>query len=69
MTELLLDAIGPYGGVDQGEAREIDSDEPVVGQEYMRMTTALYLVQRAATIAGGTPEVHRNNLARRYFNL
>lgn len=69
LTELLLDATGPYGGADQGEARDLDSDEPVIGMDHMRMTTALYLTQRAATIAGGTPEIHRNNLARRYFNL
>jgi alkylation response protein AidB-like acyl-CoA dehydrogenase len=69
LTELLLDATGPYGGADQGEARDLDSDMPVIGMEHLRMTTALYLAQRAATIAGGTPEIHRNNLARRYFNL
>lgn len=69
LTELLMDAAGPYAGADQGEARNLDSDEPVIGMEHTRMTTALYLTQRAATIAGGTPEVHRNNLARHYFNL
>ena len=40
-----------------------------VGEEHHRTPTAFYMSQRAATIAGGTPEIHRNNLARHYLHL
>ena len=69
LTELMIDAIGPYGAVDQGEAQFAGSTAAPVGEEHHRTPTAFYMSQRAATIAGGTPEIHRNNLARHHLHL
>ena len=64
LTELAHDAIGPYGAADQKDARRVVTEAKPIGPEHALMPTAIYLAQRAATIAGGTPEIHRNNLAR-----
>jgi hypothetical protein len=37
--------------------------EPV-GPAHALMPMPVFLAQRGATIAGGTPDVHRNNLAK-----
>lgn len=69
LTEMLMDALGPYVAADQAQSRELGSMIEVIGPEHCRIPTAFYMTQRAATIAGGTPEIHRNNLARHYLGL
>ncbi|WIW89513.1 acyl-CoA dehydrogenase family protein [Sphingobium sp. V4] len=69
LTEMILDAVGPYGLAEQGEARNALSSTPAIGAEHHRMPTGFYMAQRAATIAGGTPEIHRNNLAKHLLGL
>lgn len=64
LTELAHDALGPYAAADQLPARRVETEASPVGPDHALMPTAIYLAQRAATIAGGTPEIHRNNIAR-----
>jgi alkylation response protein AidB-like acyl-CoA dehydrogenase len=64
LTELAHDAIGSYAAADQIEGRKVVTEATPIGPDRALMPTAIYLAQRAATIAGGTPEIHRNNIAR-----
>jgi alkylation response protein AidB-like acyl-CoA dehydrogenase len=64
LTELAVDAVGYYALPDQLAARRVVTDAELVGSEHALMPMAIFLAQRGATIAGGTPEVHRNNLAK-----
>jgi len=69
LTQLAVDAIGRYAAPFQPDARRVGSGIEPVGPRHAVLPTPLFLSQRAATIAGGTPEVHRNNLARNYLNI
>jgi len=69
LTQLAVDAIGYYALPFEPEARKVGSAVPPVGGAHTLLPTALYLSQRAATIARGTPEIHRNNLARHLLRL
>lgn len=64
LTELAHDVIGVFGAADQIDARRVVTEAKPVGPDRALMPTAIYLAQRAATIAGGTPEIHRNNIFR-----
>ena len=64
LTELAVNAIGYNGLPDQRAARRVVTDAKPVGPEHALMPMPVFLAQRGATIAGGTPDVHRNNLAR-----
>jgi alkylation response protein AidB-like acyl-CoA dehydrogenase len=65
LTELAVEAIGYYGLPDQRQARRVVSDAVPVGPTHALMPMPIFLAQRGATIAGGTPDVHRNNLAKK----
>ena len=69
LTQLAVDAIGYYALPFEPQARAVGSPIPPVGGPHTLLPTALYLSQRAATIARGTPEIHRNNLARHLLHL
>jgi len=69
LTQLAVDAVGYYALPFEPEARKVGSAIPPVGGAHTLLPTALYLSQRAATIARGTPEIHRNNLARHLLRL
>jgi acyl-CoA dehydrogenase len=69
LTQLAVDAVAYYALPFEPEARKVGSAIPPVGGAHTLLPTALYLSQRAATIARGTPEIHRNNLARRLLRL
>jgi acyl-CoA dehydrogenase len=69
LSELAMEAIGYYAAPDQKEARKVRSEAPPIGPEHAVLPTAFFLAQRAATISSGTPEVHRNNLAKRLLGL
>jgi acyl-CoA dehydrogenase len=64
LTELARDAIGLHALADQHEARRVVTEAKPVGPDHALTPTAVFLAQRAATIAGGTPDAHRNNIAR-----
>jgi hypothetical protein len=68
ITELVVEALGPYGATYQGEALQVGGG-PGVGPAHAVMPTAFFLAQRAATLAGGAADVHRNNVARRILGL
>jgi hypothetical protein len=64
LTELAVDAVGYYALVDQKEARRVVTDVAPLGPPHSLMPMPIFLGQRAATIAGGTPDIHRNNLSK-----
>jgi alkylation response protein AidB-like acyl-CoA dehydrogenase len=65
LTELGVEAIGYYALPDQRQARRVVTDTMLVGPAHALMPMPIFLAQRGATIAGGTPDIHRNNLARK----
>jgi acyl-CoA dehydrogenase len=64
LTELAVEAVGYYGLVDQKEARRVVTDVTPIGPPHALMPMPVFLAQRGATIAGGTPDIHRNNLSK-----
>ncbi len=64
LTELAMEAIGTTAAPDQRGARFVESDMPAIGAPHALMPMPVFLAQRGATIAGGTPDIHRNNIAR-----
>ncbi|MBV9996873.1 MAG: acyl-CoA dehydrogenase family protein [Caulobacteraceae bacterium] len=69
LAELEMRALGYDGVALQTEARQPGATTPPVGPDYALLGTARYLAKRAQTIAGGTPEVHTNNMARQLLRL
>lgn len=69
ITELAMRAIGRAGIPLQKEARMVESTTPLVGPDHALTPMPFYLAQRAATIAGGTDEIHHNNVARHVLGL
>lgn len=69
LTELLMLAIGHYGLIAHGDTLRVEGGAPVAGPGHGVLPTAFFLAQRAATIAGGTAEIHRNNIARHLLGL
>jgi alkylation response protein AidB-like acyl-CoA dehydrogenase len=65
LTELAVEAIGYNALPDQRQARRVVTDATLVGPAHALMPMPIFLAQRGATIAGGTPDIHRNNLARK----
>jgi acyl-CoA dehydrogenase len=65
LTELAVEAIGYYALPDQRPGRRVVTDATPVGPPHVLMPMPIFLAQRGATIAGGTPDIHRNNLARK----
>jgi acyl-CoA dehydrogenase len=63
MTEVAMEAVGPDGAAIRPEAFEVIG-EAETGAHLGATATPFYLSQRALTIAGGTPEIYRNNLGR-----
>lgn len=64
LTELAVEAVAYHGLPDQLAARRVVTDVPVIGPEHALMPMPIFLAQRGATLAGGTPDIHRNNLAK-----
>jgi len=68
LTFLLMEALGHYGAPLQAEALHVGG-KGVAGPAHAETPTAFYLSQRAATIAGGTTEIHHNNVAKHVLGL
>lgn len=64
LTELAMEAIGYYAAPDQRDARFVEPRADGIGPAHALMPAPIFFAQRGATIAGGTPDIHRNNLAR-----
>lgn len=64
LTELAMQAVGYHGLADQPNARRVVAEVEPVGPAHALTPTPVFLAQRGATLAGGTPDVHRNNIAR-----
>jgi alkylation response protein AidB-like acyl-CoA dehydrogenase len=69
MTELAAEAIAYYGGVYQPQARLVEATAEPIGPEHALTPMPYYLARRGSLIAGGTPEIQRNNLARALLGL
>jgi len=69
ITELGLDTVGHYGAVYQPEAYKVVPTAEPIGPEAALLAMPYYLSYRGASIAGGTPEIQRNNLARNLLGL
>ena len=59
-----MEAMAQYGAPFQPDALRVLDPASPVGPDYGLLAMPFYLAHRAATIAGGTPEVQRNNLAK-----
>lgn len=68
LTELVMRATGRDALIEQDEALDVGGS-PAVGPERAVLPMAFFLAQRAATIAGGTTDIHRNNVARHVLKL
>jgi len=69
MSELAMEAVGYYGAPFQPEARKVANALPFAGPEHALRAMPFYLAQRALNLAGGTPEIHRNNLTKTVLGL
>lgn len=69
ITELAMEALGPYAQAEQRPALGMTMTEPIVGPEYAATPTAKYFNGRAATIFGGSNEIQHNILARVALHL
>ena len=69
LTELGMEAMAQYGAPFQPDALRVLDPASPVGPDYGLLAMPFYLAHRAATIAGGTPEVQRNNLAKTLLGL
>jgi len=69
LTELGMEAVAYYAAPFQPEARRVDNPATPIGPEHAVNATPFYFNQRAATIAGGTPDIQHNNLARGLLGL
>jgi alkylation response protein AidB-like acyl-CoA dehydrogenase len=69
LTELMVEAAGQSALVHRPELLQVATSGES-GEEDLAEALAipLYFSQRAASIAGGTPEIHRNNIARHIFH-
>lgn len=67
-SDLAVEAIGVYAGVDQRPSLGEGLADPV-GPHYAMTPTAKYLNGRATTIFGGSSEVQRNILAKQVLGL
>jgi alkylation response protein AidB-like acyl-CoA dehydrogenase len=69
ISELMMEALGPYGIAFQPNAGDSTSNTPVVGPEFAPMLTPKYLNNRKISIYGGTNEIQRNIMTKAILGL
>ncbi|MGB7543951.1 MAG: acyl-CoA dehydrogenase family protein [Burkholderiales bacterium] len=69
LTELMMEALGPYALPFIPEAMELDWKGEPVGPEYAAPLAARYFNLRKATIYGGSNEIQRNIIAQMVLGL
>lgn len=69
LSELAMEAIAYQAAPFEPEARRVEAAAPPVGPPHTVLPMPYYLSQRAMTIAGGTPDIQRNNLAKSLLGL
>jgi alkylation response protein AidB-like acyl-CoA dehydrogenase len=69
ISELLMEALGPYGLAYQPHANDDTANTPVVGPEFGAMLTPKYLNNRKISIYGGTNEIQRNIMTKAVLGL
>lgn len=68
LTRALMESLGHFATPLQTPALAVGG-RGVAYEPHAELPTALYLAQRAGTLAGGAAEVHRNNVARHMLGL
>jgi acyl-CoA dehydrogenase len=69
LAELMLDAGGADALVRREQLLRVDTSASATQEALTEALAApLYFSQRGASIAGGTPEIHRNNIARKILD-
>lgn len=69
LTELMVEALGPYALPYVPAAFDLDSGAPSYGEEYAAPLTARYLNWRKASIYGGSNEIQKNIITQRILGL
>ena len=69
LTELALEAVGPYAMPFQREALEHGWNEEPVGAEYAAATAPHYFNYRKVSIYGGSNEIQRNVISKMMLGL
>lgn len=69
LNELAMRSVGVYAAPFQRDARMVGAGVAPIGPDHAVIAMPFFLGQQAATIAGGTPEIHRNNIAKRLLEL
>ncbi|MCL4798669.1 MAG: acyl-CoA dehydrogenase family protein [Burkholderiales bacterium] len=69
LTELMMDAVGPYAAPFRPEAMALDAEDAPVGPEYAAPLAARYFNYRKVTIYGGSNEIQRNIIAQMVLGL
>jgi len=69
LTELMMEALGPYALPFRPEAMTLDAEDEPVGPEYAAPLAARYFNYRKVTIYGGSNEIQRNIIAQMVLGL
>jgi len=69
LTELMMEALGPYALPFRPEAMSLDAEDEPVGPEYAAPLAARYFNYRKVTIYGGSNEIQRNIIAQMVLGL
>ncbi|MCG6873817.1 MAG: acyl-CoA dehydrogenase family protein [Betaproteobacteria bacterium] len=69
LTELMMEALGPYALPFRPEAMTLDTEDELVGPDYAAPLAARYFNYRKVTIYGGSNEIQRNIIAQMVLGL